>query len=131
MGQEVLDMTIRELYINIGGDYNQAIKVLMLDKLLDKHIRRFTGNGVAERLFAAGESMDETELFEASHAMKGVCANLGLMNLSEAASEICEEFRPGKERKFSDDEVKIKIEELRLLYEKTAEGIRKYEESAT
>ena len=53
------------------------------------------------------------------------------VNLSEAASEICEEFRPGKERKFSDDEVKTKIEELRLLYEKTAEGIRKYEESAT
>ena len=122
-------MTIQELYANIGGDYDQAIKVLRMDKLVDKHIRKLIANGVVERLIAAGESMDATELFEASHAVKGVCANLGLVTLSGAASEISEEFRPGNPRKLSDDEVKERIGKISAMYERTAEGIRQYEEA--
>ena len=122
-------MTVQELYQNIGGDYDQVISILRMDKLVDKHIRKFTQNGVVDNLLAAGESMDPTELFETSHAMKGVCGNLGLTNLSNAASEIAEEFRPGKTRKFSDEEVKERIEAIRQMYERTAEGIRQYEES--
>ena len=122
-------MTIQELYANIGGDYDQAIKVLRMDKLVDKHIRKLIANGVVERLIAAGESMDATELFEASHAVKGVCANLGLVTLSGAASEISEEFRPGNPRKLSDDEVKERIGKISAMYARTAEGIRRYEEA--
>ena len=73
--------------------------------------------------------MDATELFEASHAVKGVCANLGLVTLSGAASEISEEFRPGNPRKLSDDEVKERIGKISAMYERTAEGIRQYEEA--
>ena len=32
-------MTIQELYQMIDGDYDQAIRVLRVDKLIDKHIR--------------------------------------------------------------------------------------------
>ena len=32
-------MTIEELYEQIGGDYEQAKRVLRMDKLIDKHIR--------------------------------------------------------------------------------------------
>ena len=45
-------MTIRELYQTIEGDYDQAIRTLRMDKLLDKHIRKLAHNGVIERLFA-------------------------------------------------------------------------------
>ena len=123
-------MTIQELYTAIDGDYDQAVRVLRMDKLIDKHIRRFTTNGVVDRLLAAGESMDPTELFEASHAMKGVCANLGLVKLSEAASELTEEFRPGTERQLSDEEVKSRIEDIREMYALTVDGIRNYEETS-
>jgi HPt (histidine-containing phosphotransfer) domain-containing protein len=122
-------MTIQELYANIGGDYDQAIKVLRMDKLVDKHIRRLTANGVVERLIAAGDTMDATELFESSHAVKGVCANLGLTGLSGAASEISEEFRPGNPRTLSDEEVKERLGKISDMYARTAEGIRQYEES--
>ena len=37
-------MTIKELYDNIGGNYEQAVKVMKLDKLIDRHIRKFTNN---------------------------------------------------------------------------------------
>ncbi len=122
-------MTLRELYQTIDGDYDQVMNVLRMEKLLDKHIRKLPANGVVDRLLAAGEKMDSTELFEAAHAMKGVCANLGLKNLSDAASGIAEEYRPGKERKLSDDEVKERIAAIRKMYEHITEEIRKYEAS--
>ena len=122
-------MTLQELYQNIDGNYDQAIKVLRMDKLLDKHIRKLTKNGVVEQLLAAGKDMDPTQLFETAHAAKGVCANLGLVKLSSAASEIAEEYRPGNPRRFTDDEVKEKLDAIAALYQKTADGIQAYEES--
>ena len=122
-------MTIQELYQYIDGDYDQAIRVLRVDKLVDKHIRKFTQNGVVDELLKAGESMNPVELFEAAHAMKGVCANLGLTKLSDAASDITEEFRPGKERTLSDDEVKNRIHSIQQIYSQTIDGIRRYEQS--
>jgi HPt (histidine-containing phosphotransfer) domain-containing protein len=122
-------MTLQELYYEIGGDYEQAMRVLRMDKLIDKHIRKLRTNSVAEGLIAAGERMDSSEIFEAAHAMKGVCANLGLVGLAGMASEIAEEFRPGNTRRISDDEVKIRIEKIGEAYKRTADRIRRYEES--
>ncbi len=121
-------MTLSELYASIEGDYEQALRVLRMDKLIDKHIRKLANNGVIEALLAAGEEMEPTALFETAHAAKGVCANLGLVKLSAASSEISEEYRPGNPRRFSDAEGKEKRAEIGRLYAKAAEGIKKYEE---
>ena len=122
-------MTLQELYQSIGGDYEQATRVLRMDKLIDKHIRKFTKNGVVEALLAAGNTMDPTALFETAHAVKGVCANLGLTALSDTASEITEEFRPGHSRTLSDADISAKLRKLEEQYHRVAEGIRRYEEN--
>ena len=121
-------MTLQELYQNIGGNYEQALRVLRMDKLLDKHIRKLVSNGVVDQLIAAGQSMDPTQLFETAHAVKGVCANLGLVQLSEAASDIAEEYRPGHSRAMTDAEVSKKLSDIAAMYKRTAEGIREYVE---
>jgi len=120
-------MTLQELYASIGENCDQALRVLRVEKLVDKHIRRLPTNGVIESLLSAGETMDPVRLFEAAHAAKGNCANLGLMKLSAAASEIAEEYRPGNPRTMSDEEVKEKLREIAVLYEQTVEAIRRYE----
>ncbi len=120
-------MTLQELYQAIGGDYDQALRVLHVEKLVDKHIRKFPKNGVVEALLTAGEGMDPTQLFETAHALKGVSANLGLTGLSEAASRITEEFRPGNARRLSDEEIAQCLCRVKELYAKVAEGIRQYE----
>ena len=122
-------MTLAELYETIDGDYEKALRVLRMDKLIDKHIRKLTNNGVIDNLLAAGAAFDAVQLFESAHAAKGVCGNLGLMKLSNAASEIAEEFRPGSTRKMTDEEVKEKIAAIAALYERTSDGIRAYEEN--
>ena len=119
-------MTLKELYSQIEGDYNQAISVLIIEKLMDIHIRKFPDNGVVESLLEAGATLDPTKMFESAHAMKGVCANLGLVKLASYASVLSEEFRPGKNRTMTDDKVHDLINEVKALYEKTVAGINQY-----
>ena len=123
-------MTLQELYREIGGSYERAISVLRVEKLVDKHIRKLTGNGIVDRVIAAKADMNPTELFESAHAMKGVCGNLGLTELADAASEIAEEFRPGNPRRFADSEVAERLDRIAEIYAHTAAGIRKYEQEA-
>ena len=122
-------MTLRELYDGIQGDYDQALRVLRVDKLIDKHIRKLEGGGAVQNLIDAGERFDTAQMFEYAHAVKGVCGNLGLVKLAEVASEITEEFRPEKPRFMSDEEVRQKIGELKELYQRTIDGIHRYTES--
>ena len=122
-------MTLQELYESIGGSYEQALRVLRVDKLVDKHIRKFEKNGVVEALLTAGEAMEPTRMFETAHAVKGVSGNLGLTEIFELASLLSEEFRPGNPRTLSDDAVRDKLDALGALYRKTAESIRAYEEN--
>lgn len=119
-------MTLRELYAKIDGSYDQAISVLRVEKLIDKHIRKFPSGGITEAVIEAGKNMDGSALFESAHAMKGVCSNLGLTRLAGYASDISEEFRPGTPRKQSDDEIRAKLAEIEKLYQTTSEGIREY-----
>ena len=119
-------MTLQELYENIGGDFDQASKTLRVEKLIDKHIRRFASSEVVTRLLEAGKSMDATELFETAHAAKGVCGNLGLRRLADLTTIIADEFRPGNDRTLSDEEVREKLDEIGRLFEITSDGIREY-----
>ena len=120
-------MTIEELYEQIGGDYEQAKRVLRMDKLIDKHIRKLATNGIIEALIAAGDALDPTTMFEAAHAVKGYCANLGLTRIADLASELSEEYRPGNPRKMSDEEVREKLDEVRECYRRAVEGVEQYE----
>ena len=120
-------MTIQQLYEKIGGNYEQAVRVMKKDKLIDKYIRKLGSSDVGEKLAQAGEAMDAEKLFESAHAMKGVCANLGLDALASAADEITEEFRPGNSRSMSDEEVRAKLQKARERYGEIIEQISRYE----
>ena len=120
-------MTVQELYESIEGDYGAAKRIMMMDKMISRIIVKLLDDGSCGKLMEAGDAMDANGMFEAAHAMKGVCANLGLLKLSAAAGEICEEFRPGRERSMSDGQVAEHLENVRALYEKTLEGIRQFQ----
>ena len=120
-------MNLEELYQAIGGDYEQALKVLRVEKLVNKHICKLPNNGIFEALAKAGQSMDGEGIFENAHAIKGVCSNLGLTNMARIASDLSEEFRPENDRKMTDDQVREKVDELSGIFHKACEEIHKYE----
>ena len=119
-------MTIQELYLKIGGDYGQAVKIMKMDKLIDRYVRKLAASGVYEKLAEAGNTMDPGQLFESAHALKGVCANLGLTDLAAAAGEITEEFRPGAARKMTDDAIREKLAAVSEMYQRAVKGIEEY-----
>ena len=122
-------MTIQELYDQIGGSYDHAVQIMRMDKMISKYLLKLTESDVCDKLKEAAGSMDPGALFESAHAMKGVCANLGLDDLAAAVSEVTEEYRPGAGRKLSDDEVKAKLDEIFSKFEKTKAGIEEYKAS--
>lgn len=121
-------MTIQELYEEIGGNYAHAVQIMKMDKMINRYISKLRSSKVYESLAAAGETMDGAAIFEAAHAMKGVCANLGLDDLSSEVSKLAEEFRPGTARTMGDEEVKALLAKVGEMYAKTEDGIRRYEE---
>ena len=121
-------MTLTELYSAIGGDYEAAAKVLRIEKLIDKHIRKLPANGIFAGLADAGASMDGPGIFESAHAIKGVCSNLGLVGMARIANELCEEFRPGNTGTMTDGEVKEKINEIDSMFKKASGIISEYEQ---
>ena len=123
-------MTLQELYALIEGDYESAMRVLRIEKLMDKHIRKLPANSIFPDLFEAGECGDGKAIFEAAHAVKGVCSNLGLTKIAALAAEVCDEFRPGNGRKYSDAEIKDKIGEIKRLFLLASDGISRYEKEA-
>jgi HPt (histidine-containing phosphotransfer) domain-containing protein len=98
------------------------------DKMISKYLLKLRNSGLIENLQAAAETLDPTAMFESAHAMKGVCANLGLDLLAEKVSALTEEFRQGSERRCSDDEIRAMLQDICELYNKTAAGIDEYEQ---
>ncbi len=116
-------MTVQELYERIDGSLQSALRILQMDMMVARFIVRYLDETSCEKLLAAYENGNDKGVFEAAHAMKGVCANLGLDKLSAAASEVCEQFRPGAARTLSEEEISEKIASLKALHERTVEGV--------
>ncbi len=119
-------MTVKELYDSIGGSYESAQRILPTEQLIGKFIVRFLDDTSCQRLLDASAGGDSKAIFEAAHSMKGVCANLGLNNLSEAAGVITEEFRPGKTPTLTPEELAQRMEALKADYGHAIEEIRKF-----
>ena len=126
---EGLHMTVKELYESIGGNYDEVLKRLMMDKLVDKFILKFLEDNSCSSLVKAWDDQDATAIFEASHAAKGVCANLALTPLTEVLSTITEAYRPGKESSRDEAAVNAAYEEFKKIYPEIMGKIAVYRDS--
>lgn len=123
-------MTIQELYAAMGADYDRAVQIMRRDRLIDRSVRRFASSNLCDQLMEAAATMDATALFEATHAIKGVSANLGITKLCDLAGVVADEFRAGNSRTLSDDEVKAKIGEMEQIFQNCVAAIKQYEAEA-
>ena len=119
-------MTVQELYASIGGNYENAKRTLQMDKLIAKFVLKFLDEKSCERLLAAGAEGDEVGIFEGAHALKGVCANLGLDDLSAKASAVAEAYRPGKPRTLDAAALAGILERIKEDYDRVIAGIQQF-----
>ena len=49
-------MTLQELYTRIDGNYDHAVQIMRMEKLIDRYVRKFPAGSLNDALMAAGAS---------------------------------------------------------------------------
>lgn len=112
-------MDLETFYAQVGGSYAETLERLRKDTLVKKYLGLFTKDESFAQLKAAVAASDWQACFAASHNLKGVTANLGLGALQKAASDICEDMRPGTPT----GDVAAEFAAVESEYDKTIEAI--------
>ena len=86
-------MTIEQCYQVMGGNYTEVCGRLPSQRLVEKFVRKFLDDQSYAELTAAMAAGDHDAAFRAAHTLKGLAANLGLVQLWQAASALTEALR--------------------------------------
>jgi len=122
-------MTPQELYDQIGGDYNEALGRMRMDKLIGKLIVKFLDDTSCPDLMRCWAEGDETGAFNAAHTAKGVCMNLALPRLAAPADMVTEALRPGNEGMRAQVDIDGLVHDIEAVYQETVAGIKAYAEN--
>jgi len=117
-------MTVRELYDQIGGNYEDVCSRLMKEDRILKFAKMFLDDDSCPKLLEYMDQGDMENAFKAAHTLKGITANLGFEKLNLAACEITEALRNGSNVEKA-KEMKPQIQEL---YNMMIEGLTNYKE---
>lgn len=88
-------MNLEKLYQETGGDMADAVRRLGGIAVVERFLRMFAGDDTFAMLEAAMSAGDVRRAFRAAHTLKGLAANLGLVQLWQAASALTEALRGG------------------------------------
>ena len=88
-------MTVKELYDLVGGDYADLLTRLPKEELAERFVRKYVDGDEFDHMIAAFEAKDYRKVFEVSHNLKGMAANLSLVKNNKTLVEICESVRHG------------------------------------
>ena len=91
-------MNLEKLYQEMGGDMADAVRRLGSIAAVERFLRMFAGDDTFAMLQAAMSAGDDQRAFRAAHTLKGLAANLGLVQLGlvqlgQAASALTEALR--------------------------------------
>ena len=86
-------MKLKECYEAMNGDYDYMMERLPREASIIKYLRRFAENTEYAELKAAYTEKNYRRIFELSHDLKGMAANLSLPGFQKAMSDICEQTR--------------------------------------
>ena len=116
-------MNLQQFYMSVGGKYEDALKILPTDKLIEKFLLKFVQDPSFLQLCAAFEQGDAHRAFMAAHTLKGVCGNLALGNLYSASSGITEALRNAEKIEESHSHLLIVV---KAEYHNTIDMIESY-----
>lgn len=86
-------MTLKEFYASLGVEYTEVLDRLRREDRIAKYLHQFAGDPAFAQLERAMEAGDAGEAFRAAHTIKGMCLNLSLGTLSQAACALVEALR--------------------------------------
>lgn len=92
-------------------------------QLYDAFLAAFPQDTTFAAMLCALDAGDVRDAFLYAHSLKGLCAQLGLCALGEAASAVCELLRGGDEGNLP--AARARAENVAALHEATCDAIRK------
>lgn len=117
-------MTLQECYAALGGNYQDVRGRLPSEKMVQKFVLKFLGDGSYDLLIRSMEEKNYTEAFRAAHTIKGVCQNLDFTLLYRSSSALSEALRNGLT-----PEAPALMEQVKADYAQTVAAIREFEAS--
>lgn len=113
-------MDVKQFYIDVNGDYNDALSRMMNDALIVRMIGKFMSGNSVSNMVSLYENKDYRALFSAAHTLKGVAGNLSLIPLFNIACVITEATR-------NEDGANLdkEINELKQIYNSIEEAYKK------
>lgn len=116
-------MTIQECYIQMKADYEDVLKRLGTDALVERFLQKFLNDSSFNNLLDAFEKNDMDAAFAAAHTLKGVSMNLGFSYLGEVSSKLTEALRD----KCVEKDIKPLFFEVQEAYKNTINTIKQYQ----
>lgn len=95
-------MTLKECYDALGGNYEDTVRRLYNEKLVEKFLFKFEEDPSFENLKKALEEENLEAAFRAAHTLKGVAQNMGfdnrkVMPYAEQIEGVCEDYNKIRE----------------------------------
>lgn len=118
-------MTIKECYEQIGADFEEAMRRMMMEERIERFAGKFLADPSYAGLAEAMEKEDYDAAFRMAHTLKGVCQNLSLTDLCKPAEELTDALR---ESTRDIALAKSLMPEVTKQYERTTAGIRAFVE---
>ena len=118
-------MNLKDCYKAMEGNYDEAVRRLRSEGLVQKFVLRFLDDGSYDLLCRSVEAGDCEEAFRAAHTIKGVCQNLSLTRLQASSSALAEALRGGS---WSEDAPAL-VRQVQADYQMTAGAIRAFREA--
>lgn len=119
------DMTIKECYNILGGDYENVRERFIKEELIQRFLIKFPED---DSFFALTEALAEKDMetaFRMAHTLKGLSLNIGLEKLYRAASQLVEELRSGEWK-----DVSTEMKQVENEYALAVSAIKELKESA-
>lgn len=121
-------MNLKECYQAFGGDYEDTMKRMGMERLLQKFMLKFLDDGSFKELCDNMEQQKYEEAFRAAHTLKGLCLNLGFKTLAESSSNLTEALRPQQFEESNLVEIMKMLEQVKRDYEMTVSVITEFKE---
>lgn len=116
------EMTLKECYDAIGGNYDDVVSRFHSEKIVKKFVLKFLNDSSYELLCTSMKDENYEEAFRAAHTIKGICQNLSITRLYEISGQLCEALRNG----FT-PEAPTLVERTKEEYQQTLAAIKEYQ----
>lgn len=117
-------MRLEVCYQTLGGDLNEVqARLKKLERIL-RLIKKVPADPTMQQLKDALENENYEEAFRCAHNLKGLCVNLGLVDMGKAASDLTECLRGGVPK----ENPQPLLSELERCYSVAVETINQLEE---